>query len=794
MRTLTGLLVSLVLSFLGSPARAQGILPVGQIDPHAMPLKQVAVLAVPALDRVAIAADDAQRHLNGMPARYAIPVPVQADTTRGTWENLDAAWSLWRLRVLSPGASHVNLGLARVNLPPTSRLMFYAADYSAVLRPFDQTDVSPNGELWTPVVPGEEIVVEVYVQTSRRPAVNLAITQVGSGYRFFGAGPTALSPLGMDPEPAGACNVDVNCPQGSGWWSEIPSVAAISTGGSIFCTGFMVNNTAQDGRNYFMTAYHCGIRSGNASSLVCYWNYQNATCGVRNYNLNQFSTGSTLRASWSTSDFTLVELNQTPNPAWGVTYGGWDHSGANASSATAIHHPSGDVKKISFEYQATQTTSYLGTSSPGDGTHVRIVDWDVGTTEPGSSGSPLFDQNHHVIGQLHGGYAACGNNSSDWYGKFALSWTGGGTASTRLSNWLDPLGTGQLWLDTLGSTSASAGAYGTGCYQSFASFYETFSGAFDLGGSASAPNGITALRSGTNYVVNAAPGAWRAPASPDLGLTDDSVSQPLSMPFSFPYAGGSTNVIRMCSNGYVWLNGTSTTADYTPSASELVSQPARLCPYWMDLNPAAGGTTHYDVDPSGTAVYLTWLAVPEYGSSSSLNDVQCVLRSSGTFEFRWRSVASASHTILVGQSPGGGAALPPATDISVAMPFSFGADATGLGLSAGNRPVLGTTQHLSVDDIPPGSTLAFVFLGFTQHSSGIDLAPIGMPGCRQYCSLDASSALPVSGPSVPYSLPIPNQASFAGLHVYAQAATLSAGFNSLGALSSNGIDLRLEAN
>ena len=89
----------------------------------------------------------------------------------------------------------------------------------------------------------------------------------------------------------------------------------------------------------------------------------------------------------------------------------------------------------------------LGPSVPGDGTHVRITDWDLGTTEPGSSGSPLFDQNHRIIGQLHGGYAACGNDDSDWYGRFFTSWTGGGSPTNRLSDWLDPISTGQPALD-----------------------------------------------------------------------------------------------------------------------------------------------------------------------------------------------------------------------------------------------------------------------------------------------------------------------------------------------------------
>jgi hypothetical protein len=78
-----------------------------------------------------------------------------------------------------------------------------------------------------------------------------------------------------------------------------------------------------------------------------------------------------------------------------------------------------------------------------------VVDWDQGTTEGGSSGSPLFDPSHRVIGQLHGGYAACGNNSSDWYGRLSVSWNGGGTSSTRLRDHLDPGNTGAVTVDTL---------------------------------------------------------------------------------------------------------------------------------------------------------------------------------------------------------------------------------------------------------------------------------------------------------------------------------------------------------
>jgi hypothetical protein len=404
------------------------------------PAADVPLRVAPAVDRAQVAREDIERETAGLAPRFAIPHRVDlTPQTAGIWEEIDSGTSVWRLRVGSPGAVSLNLGLTRYFMPPGGRLLVYSSDLVHALPPFGSEDNAAHGELWTPVVPASEVVLEVTLPTAERAALVLKLESINVGYRGFGE--TLL---------AGACNVDVVCPQGDPWRAEIASVGVISTGGSLFCTGFMVNNTANDRRPYFMTARHCGITAANAASLVVYWNYQTSTCGgPRDGQLNQFQSGAFFCSSNAASDFTLVELDSAPNSAWGVTFAGWDRSGANTSGAIAIHHPNTDEKSISFENQPTTTTSYLGSSSPGDGTHVRITDWDVGTTESGSSGSPLFDPAHRVIGQLHGGFAACGNNDSDWYGKFAISWNGGGTSATRLSNWLDPGATGAVFLDTL---------------------------------------------------------------------------------------------------------------------------------------------------------------------------------------------------------------------------------------------------------------------------------------------------------------------------------------------------------
>ncbi len=411
--------------------------------PSGRPLEAAAQIVMPPLDAQAVHADDLRREAQGLAPRFAVPFPVAiAPQSDGSWENLDPETLLWRLRVTAPGALSLNLGFTHYRLPEDASLMVLAAQQTTHYQRYTAADNERHGELWTPVVLGDDLLIELVVPVASLDQVELELTSINVGYRFFGEKRGGVE--------SGSCNIDVVCPEGDPWWDEINSVGVISTGGSTFCTGFMLNNTAQDETPYFMTANHCGVHSGNASSLVVYWNYQSPNCGQQGGgSLADNQTGSYFRSSYSPSDFTLVELDSDPDPTWDVSFSGWDRTSNDATNAVAIHHPATDEKSISFEDQPTTTTSYLGTGVPGDGTHVRVEDWDKGTTEPGSSGSPLFDQNHHAIGQLHGGYAACGNDLADWYGRFSVSWTGGGSNSTRLSGWLDPIQSGVNSLDTL---------------------------------------------------------------------------------------------------------------------------------------------------------------------------------------------------------------------------------------------------------------------------------------------------------------------------------------------------------
>jgi hypothetical protein len=453
-----GIASAILVLLLGPVAvRAAGPVPPRGRITGAQPLSQVEQIDLPAVDNQALVAEEMRRAEPGGVPRFALPRELAVSPlTEGTWETLPDGTLLWRVRLRSRGALSLNLGFERFRMPEGGRLAIYTPDYGTMAGPFTAADNEVHGQLWTPMIPGDEVVVEVNLPAEAVSGLELVLGSVNHGY--------------LDPAKAplsGACNVDVTCsaddglPQVDPWRSAMRSVARLTIGGIYYCTGFLVNNTALDRRPLLMTAYHCNLDAGNAASLVAYWGYENSTCrppgsaasgepgdGM----LDRYNTGSLWRSAYAPSDFTLVELDDPVDSLEDVFWAGWDATPVNASSAVTIHHPEGEEKRISFEDQPVTTTSYLGDFVPGDGTHIRVADWDLGTTEPGSSGAPLFNQAQRIIGQLHGGYAACGNDQPDWYGWLAASWTGGGTRETRLRDWLDPAGTGAVVLDGLEDT------------------------------------------------------------------------------------------------------------------------------------------------------------------------------------------------------------------------------------------------------------------------------------------------------------------------------------------------------
>jgi hypothetical protein len=349
---------------------------------------------------------------------------------------------VYQFGIECPNAVSVNLVFDNFYLPAGAKLFITDAKSNEFIGAYTSFNNNQNKMLGTEVLYTSKIIVELVEPKNTVGSSQLSLGTIVSGFRNLDEMMKALN-------DSGNCHYDANCPEGATWVNQKNSVAMMVNGGG-FCTGALVNNTSGTIIPYFLSANHCGTNPGGwvfrfrwespSGQAVC-GTGANSVNGPVNMNVN----GGVLRAAYAGSDVTLTELNTAPNPAWGIYYSGWDKSGTAVSSAVGIHHPSGDIKKISFENSALTSSSWAG--SPAN-SHWHVPGWDLGVTEPGSSGSPLFDQNRRVIGQLHGGASACGaNDLSDEYGKFSLSWTGNNTNSTRLSNWLDPSNTGASAID-----------------------------------------------------------------------------------------------------------------------------------------------------------------------------------------------------------------------------------------------------------------------------------------------------------------------------------------------------------
>ena len=407
-------------------------------------------LSTEALDLNALAAEDAVTdQFKEAPWRFGVEREVDLGLEdAGAWTFEKGRW-IWRLGIHCPGATGIGLHLGEFDVPEGAVLYVWNAERTRFLGGFTEANEKEWGSLALGLLDADRVVIEYQEPMAVHGEGVVRIAQIVHGYRELLLHPdnpaqaSSMGPFGN----SGACNINVNCPIGADWQVAKKSVALITNGGFAVCSGALVNNTAENGTPYFLTANHC---LGNPNTWVYYFNHESSSCSGSTGPTNQSVSGGTLLVNSGASDVALIQLSSTPPSSYDVEYAGWDASGSTPSSAVGIHHPSGDVKKICFENNAPYT------STAGGAQVWWINQWEDGVTEPGSSGSPLFDQNERIIGQLYGGAAACSgsinNGAYDYYGRMDVSWGNG------VSTYLDPLNTGQLTIDSYPTNSnANAG-------------------------------------------------------------------------------------------------------------------------------------------------------------------------------------------------------------------------------------------------------------------------------------------------------------------------------------------------
>ena len=406
---------------------------------------------LPHIDLGTLTAQDAINDQDkSIPYRFGKNHAVALDLANsGSWTTLSDGTRLWRLGLECPSALSVNFEFHDFR-PALGAKVFVIDGWGGYIGAFTADNDHGDHVLGVQAVKGSQITIEYQVPATG-PVGHLRIGQVTHGYRDIF---TYARGLGT----SGSCNNNVICAEGDAWRDQIRSVAMITVNGNGICTGSLINNCAANGTPYFLTANHCLPGNLNVSTWVFRFNWESSSC-TQNLNgpTNQTISGATLLANSGGSDVALLRLNSTPPANYNVYYTGWDKSGVFPTNQTAIHHPDGDIKKISFDVNAAAQANY------GSAQCWRILNWEDGTTEPGSSGSGLWDQNKRLIGQLYGGQATCTNNVNDYYGRFDISYpllqTWLGTCGNTLNGY-DP-NVAAVALDA--QVTAISGASGNNC-------------------------------------------------------------------------------------------------------------------------------------------------------------------------------------------------------------------------------------------------------------------------------------------------------------------------------------------
>lgn len=366
---------------------------------------------------------------------FAYPFDILLNANqKGTWETLNNGSRIWRLTLYSPGALSLNLIFSRFVLPEGACLYLYTPDYQIVRGAFTSKNQTASGVLATMPLPGDRITVELNLPANPEFLPILEISKVSHDFKGFFNSDTA--------KPAsGDCNVDINCPAGSYWQTEKKAVVKFIRGGVWLCSGALINNTRIDGKPLLLTANHTIGSESQAQQTVFFFRYERPSCGSGTGSLQYTLSGSKLLASTAKLDFSLVELSSAPPKSYEPFFAGWDRRIVSfLDTVSCIHHPSGDSKKISKCYSRVVTANFGGGYDTN--THWIISNWDVGTTEGGSSGSPLFNTDHRIVGDLTGGDASCSYNFNDYFQKFSVSWDRYPDSIAQLKCWLDPDQTG----------------------------------------------------------------------------------------------------------------------------------------------------------------------------------------------------------------------------------------------------------------------------------------------------------------------------------------------------------------
>ncbi|WP_232526544.1 T9SS type A sorting domain-containing protein [Marinilabilia rubra] len=393
-----------------------------------------------------VIAENSYRDEKGRPLQFAFPNFVKLSPhNSGETTVMDDGRLLWQLRIKSEGAYSINLIFDEFFLSRGDSVFIYNPSGDFVIGALTHQNNKKWGGLATAPVPGDEVIVEWRGTNSLREGTRIMIGAVNHDYlniyKYLNAG---IGEFGA----SGSCHSDLTCSENGTYVLNGRSVCQVIVGGTEYCSGTLMNNSNNDGIPYVLTAGHCLGSQLSPESVVFIFNYEVPSCQTQiQGSMSQSISGSYLRAFADQLDFALLEMSDYPPEYFRAYYSGWDINETHSSIAHSIHHPSGDVKKLAVSLSNPENATFNANSVFGNSfepnSHWRIAEWNEGTTEGGSSGCGLFDEDGQTIGLLSGGSATCSNPVNDYFVRLNKIWDFLPYDTARVDVWLNPSGDGR---------------------------------------------------------------------------------------------------------------------------------------------------------------------------------------------------------------------------------------------------------------------------------------------------------------------------------------------------------------
>lgn len=346
---------------------------------------------------------------------------------------------VWLLKLTTSEAEGFQVIFDKFNLKEESKLYIYNEDLSMILGAFTSNNNRECETFLTQYITGNTIYIEYSEPENMEESSLISISKIVYIFDkcFSQKGP-------FSEEGSSSCQTNTSCSLGKDLDIEIKSTAIIleKRDGKYWgtCSGALINrgDYTDESKPYFLTSNHCYENDEDGSfSDVKNWlflfRHEAKDCNSNGSDVTSSTSKSALGANVAArdakskeTDFLLLQLNNTVGQIkhFDVVFAGWSEMKDDVSNSkrfVGIHHPKGDVKKVMTTTKSPKSIKWNDNKNEDH--------WDVtweegGFSEPGSSGSPLFNDKHQVVGVLHGSAkSTCDLIKPTAYGKLSDAYT-----------------------------------------------------------------------------------------------------------------------------------------------------------------------------------------------------------------------------------------------------------------------------------------------------------------------------------------------------------------------------------